>query len=74
MKDCNRCGQCCFIAENKPCKFLVFTSNGKTYCKIYKSRLGRQISFNPPMWCGFRQMIKKNFPNCPYNFDDINQV
>jgi hypothetical protein len=41
--NCERCGECCKLPSGKDCKYLFRFSNGKTACKVYKTRLGRSI-------------------------------
>jgi len=45
MKDpfCLRCGKCCVLPSGKDCRFLVRFGNGLTACRVYATRLGRDI-------------------------------
>ena len=71
MTECNRCGKCCHILTsdgtitNKECQYLIHLSNGKTRCKIYKTRLGTKI--DKTHRCGMRTDFPFNIPNCPQN-------
>ena len=42
---CERCGSCCWLGKDRShkCKFLVLLKNGKTLCRIYKTRLGTYL-------------------------------
>lgn len=69
---CLRCGQCCyFIIEGvtHKCNHLVRLSNGKTLCRVYKTRLGRILfqSSEGTTICKKRIEVKTYYPGCPYN-------
>jgi len=69
---CLRCGQCCYhrLSDGsfKPCSQLIFLKNGKTKCAIYFSRFKHVESIKGDYYvCRWRENIRINFPNCPYN-------
>lgn len=46
MDDCKRCGFCCHYKINGirlKCRYLITFKSGRTYCRIYKNRLGTVI-------------------------------
>jgi hypothetical protein len=43
MIPCQRCGKCCVLPSGKDCRWLVRMNSGKTLCRIYRSRLGKDI-------------------------------
>lgn len=72
-KNCVQCGKCChFMTKEglKPCKFLLII-DGKTKCKVYRTRLGRLIFYGdsnfPAMICSQRKMTDTDFKGCPLN-------
>lgn len=69
MNKCLRCGQCCYINYNKPCKYLKQIKN-KTQCTIYKNRIGTTINryyLIIPEKCSHRKNSPWDYKNCPYN-------
>jgi len=69
--DCLRCGLCCFN-NGKACKFLKFFKTvNKSYCSVYKSRLGRFTGIinedGEKVFCGLRSGDSRIFKGCPYN-------
>ena len=60
---CLRCGKCCHFENGKSCPHLVF-EEGKTSCRIYKTRLGTKIGNNE---CVLRVNTKFDYDGCPYN-------
>lgn len=72
MTTCNRCGKCCYIYDDKgkhKCKHLVILSNGKTLCRIYNKRLGQLTGYGDAR-CFEREVVRKNYSNCPFNKED----
>lgn len=59
------CGLCCKLPNGKDCKHIVRLKNGKTLCRVYKTRLGRTLA--PGVICGPREMDKNNYEGCPFN-------
>jgi hypothetical protein len=47
------------------CKHLVTLKNGKTLCRIYKTRLGTMTSKTNR--CSMRETFPFNIPGCSYN-------
>ncbi len=41
---CRRCGLCCGLYDNDPCRQLVKTGDGKYSCRVYEQRLGVQYT------------------------------
>ena len=71
---CSRCGFCCHYWLNgkfKRCKHLVRLKNGNTLCRVYKTRLGKVIDYNPitkkNITCNPRLSIMFNYKGCPFN-------
>ena len=67
---CLHCGLCChYIIDGKPskipCKFLVKLNGGKTLCRFYRNRLGKDIGHGNK--CLMRKDTKRIYPGCPYN-------
>jgi hypothetical protein len=73
---CLRCGRCCyFFADGKmrKCIHLIRTKNGKTFCRVYGSRLGTVIytdSNGRKYGCILRKDSPLDYPGCPYNKND----
>jgi hypothetical protein len=71
--DCLRCGRCCFGQSDdgiKKCRFLIQYPSGKTFCRIYKNRLGVKCGFKykgEDIICWQRTATPFNYQNCPYN-------
>jgi len=68
--ECLRCGKCChFLVDGKitPCMYLKKLPNGKTFCTVYKTRLGRKTHETEGHYCNYRLDGKYNFIGCPYN-------
>ena len=68
--ECLRCGKCChFLVDDviTPCIYLMKLSNGRTFCKVYKTRLGRKTHHTKGHYCNYRLDGKYNFIGCPYN-------
>jgi len=72
MPHCHRLGHCCHTAIDggkKPCPNLR-GPQGKTWCVVYRTRIGRVIGHFPdgkPILCVMREEVKLNFPGCDYN-------
>jgi hypothetical protein len=69
---CLRCGECCYFeieGKRHKCKYLVKFPNGKTICKIYKTRLGTIIYKDSKysVTCGLREEQENFIQGCPYN-------
>lgn len=75
---CEHCGTCCHYYKGGAllrCKHLVRLQNGKTLCRIYKTRLGTLIDKNEkgiPITCHTRESCPNDYvmPDgrpCPYN-------
>lgn len=77
MMKCLRCGKCCYylpyigIAYNpetpktpKKCKYLQVQGD-KTFCRIYKNRLGVEI--DKGVFCVLRTSSMRKFEGCSYN-------
>jgi len=67
---CKRCGKCCVVLnwntdKWEHCRNLRQRKNGKTFCRIYKSRIGTDIRYG--FKCGFRKDFPWDVPDCPYN-------
>ena len=67
---CRRCGICCFFKEDekttkKPCRYLIRLKSGRTLCRIYKNRLGKDIGNGHH--CTTREKDKNNYTGCPLN-------
>ena len=63
-------GKCCFlIIDGKqskvPCRYLIRLPSGKTLCRIYKTRLGKDIGHGNR--CIMRKDSKINYPGCTMN-------
>jgi hypothetical protein len=73
MPECLRCGRCChFFLDGKlhKCNMLVKLKNGKTLCRIYKTRLGRVLGVakdGRKMLCNNREDVKLDWFCCPFN-------
>ena len=70
MVECLRCGKCCFYSFNgkiKKCRFLIFLSNKKTSCRIYKNRLNTEI--DKGFYCINRIEDNRIIDGCPYNLN-----
>lgn len=76
MSDCTRCGKCCFYpagkdrpGEWKRCKHLINDKNGKFLCRIYGSRLGKQIDTidGVAIVCVMYNSLEKEITGCPLN-------
>ena len=70
---CLLCGKCChLIIDGKqskiPCKHLVRLKSGKTLCRVYKTRLNRDIGHENR--CYMRKDSPWNYPGCPFNILD----
>lgn len=61
---CKRCGACCVLPSGKDCRFLVRHKDGLTSCRIYKSRLYRNIGEG--CYCADVRIIKDWINPCPY--------
>ena len=67
------CGKCChFEVRGKihKCKYLVKLDNGKTLCRVYKTRLGRvifSVDKDHHIICRERVKVSKKYSGCPYN-------
>jgi len=67
---CKRCGKCCVVKDFvtgiwRDCIYLDHLKDGTTMCRVYNTRLGRQLgSFQV---CVKRSQLKFNIPDCPYN-------
>jgi hypothetical protein len=48
-----------------PCPYLRFRKNGKTYCLIYKDRLGKELGLGNR--CTMRINTLFDYEGCPYN-------
>ena len=79
MKDkCKKCGLCCYprkrigdrivIDTSERCPFMM-TDNS---CSIYAER--QDTEKTKGRVCLMREQIKLNFPDCPYNRDDWENV
>ena len=66
---CNRCGLCCFLADNKPCRFLEQHEDGTTSCKVYGTRKGRYLGDG--YYCTDIMEVVQLYPGCPYNEDKL---
>lgn len=73
---CVRCGLCCYLVtrrgtkSDKPCKHLIFMSDGKTKCKVYRrNRVGRLIGDVDGFKnrCVYRKEDPNNYDGCPLN-------
>ena len=64
---CNDCGLCCRFEDGTDCKWLRYRKNGKTFCRIFLTRLGRSTG-RPGFLCFPIMMIPKMFKDCPYNW------
>lgn len=77
---CKRCGKCCYIylPDKEPikCRWLLKLNahnghNGKkTYCRIYKNRIGQRCSLEPALKeykCTPRAAIPWDYEGCPLN-------
>jgi len=65
---CVNCGKCCYYIKDgvlKKCKHLVKLSNGKTLCRVYKTRLGREI--DKGVYCTMYERLEYEFEGCPLN-------
>jgi uncharacterized cysteine cluster protein YcgN (CxxCxxCC family) len=49
---CKRCGKCCMVAKNIPCKYLVYSSDGKATCTIYKKKTRFDTDLGLDRECG----------------------
>jgi len=72
---CVRCGKCCVLrwqGKTKRCPYLITLSNGKTFCKVYRTRLGRHIGQidGENFFCNYRSTLHLNFVGCPQNRDE----
>ena len=66
MPDCLKCARCCYLAPNKPCKFL---NTDTKLCKVYMSRFRRMTGYykHQKQYCKLREDVKFNYLGCPYN-------
>lgn len=73
MPDCLHCGRCCYgLSDNgiKKCRFLIKYESGKTFCRIYKNRLGVKCGFKfkgEEIVCWMRKATPWDYKDCPYN-------
>lgn len=70
MTKCKNCGRCCIVynyikKEWVNCGYLSFDENGKSFCKIYKKRIGKYLGYG--FRCTYRKLLPYDIPNCPYN-------
>jgi len=65
MSRCTNCGICCKLDDGSYCKWLRWKPNGKSYCRVFYTRLGRALGRGFHCW----PIMKVNvfFKNCPYN-------
>lgn len=71
---CLMCGRCCYkIVDGKEvkCRYLVKLPNGKTLCRIYKTRLGTDIGDG--YRCVNRIDVATQYDGCPYN-EMVNEI
>ncbi len=61
---CTNCGLCCYV-HGLPCRHLGYHPDGKSFCKIYKTRLGTVIRAGYK--CNNVMDIPNTWPDCPYN-------
>ena len=73
---CTRCGKCCHYYVNgelRKCKHLVILTPKTTLCRVYKTRLGRVLDYNPitkkNITCNPRLSYMVNYKDCPFNND-----
>jgi len=71
MTTCRRCGLCCW-SHNKKCKYLrYFKTSNKSYCSVFKTRLGRDTGIRDNKGRIIRCTMRINSPvqyeGCPYN-------
>lgn len=73
---CNRCGLCCYLRnpktkEVKKCRNLIKLKSGKTLCRIYPTRLGKNMGKGKlgdmTFKCSLRENQHINYPDCRYN-------
>ena len=65
---CQRLGHCCYYWKDgvrKKCKNLVRLKDGKTLCRIFKTRLGTEI--DKGVFCNMRVDDHTNYPGCKFN-------
>lgn len=64
--ECNRCGKCCFYFFNgklKKCRYLIFITKNKSFCRIYPKGFGKEI--DKGIFCNKDTVY--NYVNCPFN-------
>ena len=67
MKECKRCGRCCYYEKDgiqKKCKYLVVIGNCSS-CRIYNARIGFKI--DDGIFCSYRKDDKRKIKDCPLN-------
>ena len=69
---CHRCGLCCYLVDpitnvptKRKCKYLISVGNNRYACRIYKTRLGKDIGMKNK--CVPREQSTLQYDGCPYN-------
>jgi hypothetical protein len=71
---CRNCGLCCYLVvvvdgvgrpSDIPCPYLRFKKSGRTFCSIYKNRLGKDIGNGNH--CTTRDKSLFDYEGCPNN-------
>jgi len=66
---CKRCGACCGSLGPDPCVHLAKDEAGKYYCRVYATRIGRQVTVSGKEFsCVLIRYLRPNLPfkDCAY--------
>ena len=69
---CTNCGLCCYLPDGSPCKWLSWDKNGKSFCEVYATRLGRYIGQG--CYCEDIMKVVTLYKDCPYNDEKMKVV
>ena len=68
---CCHCGSCCGSTDGDHCIHLTKKSDNKYYCKVYKNRIGMQVTVSGTQFAciPIRDFLKFNppYPKCAYS-------
>ncbi len=62
---CTNCGLCCYLPDGSPCKWLRWKEDGKSFCEVYETRLGRYLGQG--FYCEDIMKVVTLYKDCPYN-------
>jgi len=82
LKECSRCGKCCFFPigkenEMKPCRHLIKSQDGTYLCRIYSRRLGAFCGFSlsgQKFYCIAYNTLGFEIFGCPLNLGNKKQI